>query len=88
MKPTPLLKEDVLNEWREPADECERLASVAVHGATAQNLPSVLLVESQPDVGHKPTKLNDDEGDLEPNDAHDSRKCDIGHRQRLVSGAY
>ena len=74
---------DLLEQWREPAHECESLTSIPIRRTPTQGLPRVLLVEAEPDIGHKPSELDNDEGHLEPNEAHDGRERHVCHGQCL-----
>ena len=67
-----LQQRNLLDERREPVHKCESFTSIAICRPTAQDLHAVLLVESQPDVRHQPTELDNDERDLETDYAHDS----------------
>ena len=52
-------RRDTLGEWWKPHHEGERFASVAVYRGTAKRVPAALLVEPQPDVRDKPSKLDE-----------------------------
>ena len=78
-----MIKQDVLREGREPGEQGESFASVAIGDDTADRLAAVLLVEAQVDPAHEPSELDDDPWTLESNDAENGGKREVGHRDGL-----
>ena len=72
----------LLQEWREPMNKREGLASVTVRIAS-HNITSVLFIKPQVDPTDQPTKLDHDVWALETDETHHSRKSDVCHGQCL-----
>lgn len=77
------MNRDLLQERRERVDQRKRLATIPISRATTQSFTGVLLIEPEPYPRDQPPKLDEYEWTLEPDYAHDGRKCDICHRKCL-----
>lgn len=71
-----------VQEGREPGDEGESVAPIAV-GNAIDRVDRSLFVESEVDPTDEPSELDQDPGILEPNDTQDGGKGEVGHRESL-----
>ena len=74
---------DLLQERRERVNQSECLATIAICRTTTQSVTSVFLIKPEPYPRDQPAKLDDDKWTLKADYAHDSRECEVRHRECL-----